>query len=45
MQLVNNQVYDKKGQKRGLGIFKIKEFTFVDGCFQSECNEVFGVFL
>ena len=24
---------------------KIKEFTFVNDCFQNESNEVFGVFL
>jgi hypothetical protein len=30
---------------RAFEVLKIKEFTFVNNCFQNESNEVFGVFL
>ena len=55
-KLLNHKVFDKKTSKtsqpagvaglasRVLGM-KIKEFTFVNDCFQIECNEIFGVFL
>jgi len=47
------QVFDKKTSQtslpaskgRALEVLKIKEFTFVNDCFQNESNEVFGVFL
>ena len=42
---VFSEVALRRLQVRGLAILKIKEFTFVNDCFQDSRNEEIGVFL
>ena len=35
----------ESSKDKAFEVLKIKEFTFVNGCFQNESNAVFGVFL